>query len=139
MFTVHEDGSVTMHRGDTGAYWVHCARGDGEPFGAEDRMIFTVRDSAGEVVLQRFYRLDTEAGDGICLIQFHNNDTDTWPNGLYATERRYVIGARWDGDAPAGDCVNALTAGVRIIEGDTVRVPERGQSTMTLSDVYGEV
>ena len=139
MFTVGTDGSITMHRGDTGAVWVRAVRSDEEPWTEYDRMIFTVRNQAGEIVLQRFYRLDTDAGDGICLIQFHNNDTDSWDNGTYNTERRYVINPIWSGTAPTSDVVNALTAGVRIIEGDTVRVPDNGQSTLTISDIYGEV
>lgn len=140
MFVVNlEDGSVTMHRGDTGAFWVRAARSTGAEFGENDRMIYTVRAADGTIMLQRYYRLDTEAGNGVCLIQFHNGDTDTWSNGNYETERRYVIGPYWDGDAPDGDVVDALTSDARIVDGDTVRVPADGQSSLILSDVYGEV
>jgi len=134
-----ESGNITMHRGDTGAYTVHATRKSGTAWTENDRMIYTVRNMEGEIVLQRFYRLDTELGNGVVEIQFHNNDTDQWKNGTYDAERRYVVNPRWDGPAPEGDCVNALTAGVRMVEGDVVRVPNAGQRTITLSDIYGEV
>lgn len=139
MFVLADDGSITMHRGDTGAILVKATKKNGEAWTADDRMIFTIRNQSGEIVLQRFYRLDTDAGNGFCLIQFHNNDTDEWENGQYFTERRYVINPKWDGDAPTGDAVDALNAGVRMIDGDTVRVPENGQSSLTINDIYGEV
>ena len=134
-----ESGSITMHRGDTGAYTVHATRKSGKVWTEYDRMIYTVRNMEGEIVLQRFYRLDTELGNGVVEIQFHNNDTDQWKNGIYDAERRYVVNPRWEGNAPEGDCVNALTAGARIVEGDVVQVPKTGQRTITLSEIYGEV
>ena len=134
-----ENGNITMHRGDTGAYKVKATRKSGAAWTEYDRMIFTVRDSEGNIVLQRFYRLDTDLGNGVVEIQFHNNDTDSWKNGSYDTERRYIVNPRWEGTPPEGDCVNALTADARIVEGDVVRVPKKGQGTMTLSDIYGEV
>ena len=139
MFLMDDNGNITMHRGDTGARTVKASRKSGESFGENDRMIFTVKNANGDIVLQRFYRLDTELGDGRTVIQFHNNDTDQLDGGVYNAERRYVINARWNGAAPEGDCVNALTAGVRIVDGDVVRVPEHGQFNITISDVYSEV
>lgn len=139
MFRRDEKGAITMHRGDTGAFKVRARKGSGAAWTEDDRMIWTVKNAQGEIVMQRLYRLDTELGDGIAEIQFHNNDTDSWDNGSYITERRYVINAFWDGDAPAGDVVDAMTAGVRIIDGHVVRVPEYGQQTMDINDVYGEV
>ena len=130
--------AITMHRGDTGAVKVSATRASGEDWTEDDRLIFTVK-SGSEIKLQRFYRLDDDdgLGNGVVEIQFHNNDTDTWENGTYDTELRYVVNPYWDGTAPEGMCVNALTAGVKIIEGDVVRVTT--QSTMTLNDIYGEV
>lgn len=139
MFTRDENGNITMHRGDTGAYKVKATRRSGSEWTEHDRMIFTVKDDEGNIVLQRFYRLDTDLGNGVCEIQFHNNDTDSWKNGSYRTERRYIVNPRWEGTAPTGDCVNALTADARIVEGDVVRVPATGQGTMALNDIYGEV
>ena len=139
MFTLNDNGNITMHRGDTGAIRVSAARRSGESWTEDDRMLFTVRSATGEIVMQRFYRLDTDLGDGQIEIQFHNNDTDAWANGVYSAERRYIVAPRWEGEAPEGDCVNALTAGARIVEGDVVRVPATGQFTITLNDIYGEV
>lgn len=134
-----QTGNITMHRGDTGAFKVRATRTSGESWTAADRMLFTVRDSGGETMLQRFYRLDTELGSGVMEIQFHNNDTDSWVNGVYQAERRYIVAPRWEGTAPEGDCVNAMTAGARIVEGDVVRVPATGQFSITINDIYGEV
>jgi len=140
-------GNVSMHVGDTGAYKVRAARKSGEPFTEYDRMIFTVLSGSGEIVLQRYYRLDTDLGDGVAEIQFHNADTDRLSAGMYSTERRYVLNAYWSGtgDIPDGDVVNALESARKIVDGDIVRVPKGdgehpgGQATMTLSTIYGEV
>ena len=140
MFNVNaETSEITMHRGDTGSFYVRATRADGEAWTADDRMLFTIRNAQNEVVLQRFYRLDDQwgLGDGVVLIEFHNNDTDTWDNGSYQTERRYNIAPRWNGTPPEGRCVDALTAGVRMIEGDVVRTVI--QSGLTIADIYGEV
>ena len=141
MFEVNENGGITMHRGDTGAFKVRATRKTGEDWTEDDRMLFTIRNSAGDIVLQRFYRLDDDdgLGNGVVLIQFHNDDTDQWEVGSYSTERRYVVHPYWNGTAPEGMCVNALTAGVRMIEGDIVRVPATGQNTLTISGILGEV
>ena len=134
-------GAVTMHQGDTGAYKVRATRESGESWTEDDRMLFTVQATDGTIVMQRFYRLDDDdgLGNGVVEIQFHNNDTDKWPVGMYAVERRYVVNPYWSGDAPDGMCVNALTAGVRMLDGDIVRVPVTGQTTLTITGIYGEV
>ena len=142
MFNVDlEKGDIKMHRGDTGAFKVHASRGSGESWTSDDRMIFTVKNQQGEVVLQRFYRLDDQwgLGDGIVQIEFHNDDTDTWENADYATERRYVISPIWEGNAPTSRVANALTANARIVEGSIVRVPATGQASLKIDDIYGEV
>lgn len=140
MFNVNTDtGVITMHRGDTGAFTVSATRSSGTAWTDDDRMLYTVRNSAGEIVLQRFYKLTTDLGNGVTEIQYHNSDTDTWANGQYSTERRYIVNPYWDGDAPDGDVVDALAVDVAIVDGDVVRVPANGQSTLTINDVYGEV
>ena len=142
MFNVNlETGEITMHRGDTGSYVLHASRSDGSEWTEDDRLLYTVKNQQGEVVLQRFYRLDDQygLGDGVVLVEFHNDDTDTWDNGQYAVERRYVIDPIWEGTAPTSRCANALTANARMVEGSIVRVPATGQTSMTLSDIYGEV
>ena len=142
MFIVDlETSDIKMHRGDTGAFKVHASRGSGESWTEDDRMIFTVKNQQGEVVLQRFYRLDDQwgLGDGVVQIEFHNDDTDTWDNADYATERRYVISPVWEGTAPTSRVANALTANARIVEGSIVRVPATGQASLKIDDIYGEV
>lgn len=130
-----------MHRGDTGAFKIRAARGSGDDWTEDDRLIWTVRNSSGDIVMQRYYRLDDDEGlgNGVVEVQFHNDDTDDWANGSYSTERRYIVNAYWSGTAPAGMCVNALTASAQIVDGDIVRVPEGGQSSLTVSNVYAEV
>ena len=134
-----ETMDVKMHRGDTGAFFVGATRASETAWTSDDRMLFTVKNATGEVVMQRFYRLDDqwEVGDGIVLIEFHNSDTDTWSNGQYSMELRFNISPIWNGTAPAGRCVDALTAGVRMVEGSTVRTVIH--STLTIDDIYGEI
>lgn len=131
--------AITMHRGDTGSFKVHAERESGEAWTSDDRMIFTVKNQNGETVIQRFYRLDDqyELGDGVVLIEFHNDDTDTFENGQYTTELRFDIDPIWNGTAPTARCVDALTAGVRMVEGSIVRTVI--QSSLEINDIYGEV
>lgn len=141
MFNRDAAGNITMHRGDTGAFKVSAARGTGDAWTDADRLLYTVRNAQNEVVLQRFYRLDDDEGlgNGTVEIQYHNSDTDAWPNGQYTAERRYIVNAYWNGAAPEGMVVNALAVNVRIIDGDIVRVPQGGHTTITIDDIYGEV
>ena len=144
MFTVNYDtGAVVMHRGDTGAYIVSATRKTGEPWGADDRMLLTVWNGA-EALLQRIYRLDDdELGNGVVLIEFHNEDTDKLPIGSYPMERRYIISPTWDvaegEEIPTERCADALQIASKIVDGAVVRVPPKGQTTITLQDIYGEV
>ena len=133
---------ITMHRGDTGAFKIHAARESGEPWTADDRMIFTVRDGNGTTRLQRYYRLDTgrvvDFGDGVAEIELHNDDTDKWGDGSYTTELRFVILPVWDSaDIPDGDVVTVGPDTPRMIEGGVVRT--RIQASMTLKNVLAEV
>lgn len=139
MFHVNSTGTeITLHAGDTGAFKVKATRSSGEDWTSDDRMLLTIRKD-GEIVMQRFYRLDDDEGlgNGVVEIQFHNNDTDTWEPGSYEMERRYNINPRWNGTAPEGMCVNALTAGVRMVEGDVVRTAIQG--TLTIQGIMGEI
>ena len=140
MFSVNSDGTqIAMHAGDTGAFTVRATRSGGNDWTENDRMLFTVRNGAGDIVMQRFYRLDDDEGlgNGVVEIQFHNNDTDEWTPGTYSMERRYDVHPYWDGTPPEGMCVNALTAGVRMIEGNVVRTVVQG--TVTIIGVYGKI
>ena len=140
MFNYNANASeIVMHAGDTGAFKIKATREHGTPWTSDDRMLFTIRNAAGDIVLQRFYRLDDDEGlgNGVIEIQFHNNDTDTWPQGTYNMERRYDVHPYWDGEPPEGMCVNALTAGVRMIEGNVVRTVVQG--TVTIQGILGEI
>ena len=139
MFEYNSNGTeIKMHAGDTGAFKVHATRSSGEDWTEDDRMLFTIRKD-GEIVMQRFYRLDDDEGlgNGVVEIQFHNNDTDEWDTGIYEMERRYNVNPRWNGTPPEGMCVNALTAGVRMVEGDVVRTVVQG--TLTIIGIMGEI
>ena len=145
MFEVDKsNGAVSMHRGDTGAYTVHCSRKSGEAWTSDDRMILTIWNGIRPVI-QRFYRLDDQwdLGDGVVMIEFHNEDTDKLETGVYTLERRYVISPTWDLDEgasiPTERCANALTAGARIVDGTIVRTPGNAQTTFKLNTIYGEV
>lgn len=141
MFEVNETGDVIkMHAGDTGAFKIAAKRASGEDWTEDDRMLFTISDpNTGDVLLQRFYRLDDDEGlgNGVIEIQFHNNDTDTWAPGTYSMERRYNVAPRWNGNAPTGRVVNALTAGVRMVEGDVVRTVVQG--SLTVTGIMGDI
>ena len=139
-FSYNSDASViTMHAGDTGAFKIHAVRKTGDDWTENDRLLFTIKAGDGTIMMQRFYRLDDDEGlgNGVVEIQFHNNDTDTWPAGAYTTERRYDVNALWSGTAPEGMCVNALTAGVRMLDGDVVRTVVQG--TLTIMGIYGDI
>lgn len=138
------NGAITMHQGDTGSYKVKATRASGVPWTANDRMILTIGDRENPVI-QRFYRLDNDdtLGNGVVLIEFHNDDTDKIPTGNYPLERRYVVNPVWELDEgveiPTEKVCNALTAGARIVDGHIVRITSKGQTNMTIQYVYGEV
>ena len=99
-------------------------------------MLFTVKNSAGEIVMQRLYRLDDQwdVGDGIVLFEFHNDDTDEWAPGLYTTEMRINLTPVWEGTAPTGKCVDMLRTTARMIEGVPVRTVFKGSLTINAVD-----
>lgn len=136
-----ETGNIIMNAGDTGAYKVHCARESGEEWPATARMLYTIRNASGTIVLQRIYRMDDAwgLGDGVVQIEFHNDDTDTWEPGTYETERRYDLTPIWQGTPSTARCVNQLGPGEHavMIEGDVVRTVFRG--TLTIENVLGKI
>ena len=131
---------IRMSCGDTGSFKVAAELESGTAWTEDDRMILTVMGAGGAIVLQRYYRLDDQwdLGDGIVLIEFHNDDTDQWASGTYSVELRFVVAPVWDGTAPTARCVNALAAGTaKMIEGGVVRTEIH--STLTIEPIYGEV
>lgn len=128
-----------MNQGDTGSFLVHASRDSGESWTEDSRMLFTVTNQAGDVVIKRIYRLDDQydLGDGWVLVEFHNEDTDELPPGSYNMERRYNITPIWRGTPPTGRCVDALETDAEMINGDVVRTVFRG--TLTIEDILGRI
>jgi hypothetical protein len=135
----YETGDIKMNAGDTGSFKVHASRKNGEDWPSDSRMLFTVKNQQGEILMQRIYRLDDQwgLGDGVVLIEFHNSDTDTWPVGTYQMERRYNVNPIWEGTPSDARCVDALTSSARMVEGVPVRTVFQG--TLNIEDIYGEV
>ena len=134
------NGNIEMNQGDTGSFKVHCGRKSGDTWPDTARMLYTIRNANGEIVLQRIYRLDDQwdLGDGVVLIEFHNDDTDDWPIGTYYTERRYNVTPIWNGTPSEARCVNAMAAGAaQMIEGVPVRTVFQG--TLRIDGVQGRI
>lgn len=130
---------LKLYSGDTGAFKIKATRKSGEDWTEDDRMQFTIRKE-GTIVMQRWYRLDDDEGlgNGVIQIEFHNADTDEWDAGTYEMERRYAVSPRWKtGTAPSGKCVDALTSGNEMIDGDIVDTVVQG--TLTIMPVYGKI
>ena len=136
----NETGNILMNAGDTGSFIVHCSRKSGEAWTSDSRMLYTITAASGEIVLQRIYRLDDQygLGDGKVLIEFHNDDTDSWMPGDYVTERRYNVSPVWNGTPSTARCVDALAPGAaQMIEGVPVRTVFKG--TLHIDSVSGRI
>lgn len=139
---VHDNttGDIKMNAGDTGSFKVKCTRSSGESWPSTARMLYTITNNQGDIVLQRIYRLDNQwgLGDGVVLIEFHNDDTDSWNPGQYNVERRYDITPVWNGTPSTARCVNALAEGAaQMIEGVPVRTVFKG--ALTIEGVLGKI
>ena len=135
-----ETGDLSMYAGDTGSFKIHVSRESGDDWPDTARMLYTVKSPTGEIVLQRIYRLDDQwgLGDGIVLIEYHNDDTDEWATGGYSTEIRADLTPIWDGTPSAARCVDALAEGAaRMVEGVPVRTMFKG--TLTINSVDGRI
>ena len=121
-----DNSAITMHRGDTGAYYVTLALKSGEDFQEGDVALYTVKQG-DTVKISREYPLndDDGAGNGRFLIAFRNSDTDTWAAGSYNTEIRVVLSPN-------------RTSG-KVVDGNTVRTITKSKSTITILDVLKEV
>lgn len=140
---VHDNttGDIRMNAGDTGSFKVHCSRASGEDWPDTARMLYTIKSGDGTIVLQRIYRLDDQwgLGDGVVLIEFHNDDTDDWEPGQYTTERRYNVEPIWEGTPSEARCVDQLGPGEHavMVEGVPVRTVFKG--TLTIEGVDGRI
>lgn len=119
--------AITMHKGDTGAYWVTLTKKSGDPFEEGDVAFYTVKQGS-TVKMERKYALDDDegAGNGRFLIAFVNSDTDTWASGSYSTEIRVVLNP-------------AAYTGMDVQDGDTVRTITKSKSTITILDVLKNI
>ena len=133
-------GNFTLYAGDTGTGAFGIARESGDTFPDTARALWTVRSPQGEIVMQRIYRLDDQydLGDGWFLVEFHNDDTDTWGAGEYTSEIRVDIEPIWDGTPNEGRCVDAMAPGAaHMIEGIPVRTVFKGR--VTIKGVDGRI
>ena len=120
--------AVTMHRGDTGAFYVQLELQEGEEFVQGDVAIFEVwqgqtRKMHREFDLQPDEPDDIELGDGKFLLAFRNSDTDTWANGTYNDEIRVSL--------------NPIRSSGKVVDGDTVRTIV--QSTIQIQNVLIDI
>lgn len=123
MFEV-EGYSIRLSRGDTGAMIVSATAtkgGEAFIFGEDDRALFSIKNSMGEILKQRAYPIT----DNQFTVYFFNADTDSAAPGDYNWDVRYVIHPYYDSDG-------------NIIDGDQVITPEQPQ-TMQLLTVVGEI
>lgn len=116
--------AVTMHKGNTGAYWVQLERTSGKPFEQGDVAIYEVRQGQ-TVVIHKEFDLQPETptdempGNGRFLISFRNSDTDTLATGSYSTEILVSL--------------NPIRSDGEVVDGDNVKTLIR--STITINDV----
>lgn len=117
--------TITLSRGDTGGLVVEAnATLNGEPFtfGADDRAVFSIKNSNGEIVKEKVSAIENNS----FTVYFLNADTDSLAPGTnYMWDVRYVINPYYDANG-------------RIIDGDQVITPEVPQ-TMNLLAVVGDV
>ena len=116
--------AVTMHKGNTGAYWVQLSLDEGDEFVEGDVAIYEVWQGSTQKIhrefdLQPSAPTDIEPGDGKFLIAFVNSDTDTWAAGQYQTEICVIL--------------NPVRSDGSVVDGDTVRTIVK--STITIQDV----
>jgi len=124
MFNV--DGTtISLSRGDTGAIKITATAtrkdtGAAYTFGENDRALFTIKNSAGQIVLEKICEME----NNIFAVAFHNADTDKLDVGGYSWDVRYVINPYYD---EAG----------KIVDGDQVITPKTPMN-MNLLSVVGD-
>ena len=140
-FTVNtETMDILMYAGDTGSFTFTAERAGGDAWTEDDRALMTVTNAQGEIVMQRIYRLDDQwdLGDGVVLVEFHNDDTDTWPAGSYNLELRFDANPVWHGTPSTARCVDALLQDAAyMVEGGNVKT--KVKATITILAVTGKI
>jgi hypothetical protein len=123
MFMV--DGTnIILSRGDTGAVKINAVAtldGAAFTFGADDRALFSVKNSNGEIIMQKAYTMT----DNSFTVYFQNEDTEGLAAGSYSWDVRYVVNAYFD-------------ASGNIVNGDQIITP-KNPMTLTLLNVVGDV
>ena len=123
------DGTtISLSRGDTGAVRVEADTDyefqneyDGSTVHG-DRAVYTVKDTTGAIVKEKYYPIDENKGFNI---YFLNSDTDKLAVGSYEWDVRYVLHPYYDAQG-------------RIDDGDQVITPEKPMDIKLLK-VVGEV
>ena len=132
---VDDNMVVTMHQGDTGAYWVDLIPEDMEgneledwQFEEGDVAIYEVWKGS-TMMLHREYELqpaeptDICPGDGSFLVAFRNSDTDTWTPGTYQTEIRMSLNPiRSDGSVVDGTTVRTTIQSTIQVNGVLIKI-----------------
>lgn len=123
MFIV--DGTtISLSCGDTGAVKINAIatlNGNAFTFGANDRALFSVKNSNGEVIMQKASVMD----DNSFTVYFQNEDTEGLAAGSYSWDVRYIVNAYFD-------------ASGKIVNGDQIITP-KNPMTLILLNVVGNV
>lgn len=118
MFVVDtENYKIDLHRGDTGVIGITLT---GHTFGADDRVLFTIKDQEGKIVKEGVYALTNNRFE----VEFLNADTDHLMPGQYSWDVRCVV--------------NPVYANNAIIDGDAVATP-RDPMVVNLRTTVGQV
>jgi len=116
MFVVDADKkTITLNRGDTGEVTITVS---GYTYQADDRALFTIKDSSGSVVKQTVY----EMTDNAFTVEFANADTDYLSPGIYYWDVRYIVNPQYDAQG-------------NIVDGDGVGTPGSPFQIIILSTV----
>jgi len=114
--------TITMHKGDTGAYYVRLTKRSGTDFEEGDVAIWTVKQGSNVRIEREFPLNDDEGlGNGRFLISFRNSDTDSLPTGAYTHGIKVVLNSR-------------RTNG-NVVDGDTVRELDKSRGALNILDV----
>ena len=122
MFSV-DGNTITLSRGDTGGIKIKAvATLNGEPFtfGSDDRALFSIKNSQGEVLKEKVAELTNNE----FMVYFMNSDTDSLSPGSYSWDVRYVV--------------NPYYQNGRIVNGDQVLTPKEPM-TINILTVVGDI
>ena len=121
MFYANGD-AVFISRGDTGTITATTKGSKLNP--AVDRVLFTVKNNKGEIVMLRQLTPADDA-QNTSTVEFRNRDTDYLTPGVYTYDFRYVVNPYYNAD---GD----------IVDGDDIITPKLPQQ-LTILGVVGEI